>query len=219
MYPLTCPSPRPTPQPNGRPAQHLRGRWMPPPSRIALTTPKNNTNRKSKFYFTFFLSLLTALPHMSSPQLPPPHDTTTTPCSLTRDHNHPVPPHPCPHPPPLTTMTMTTTTIVTQPPPIHATNDLAHRVCAHHTQYRNKKKKSEFFCFFLISFSLYLMNTPDTLQPRPLHEHLPKPDHHSHLLPYPPPPNKNDHPHHTTTTHTQQPGLPPPRPPHPIVKQ
>jgi hypothetical protein len=42
----------------------------------------------------------------------------------------------------------TTTTIVTQPPPIHTTDNLAHHICAHRTQYGNKKRKGEFFSFF-----------------------------------------------------------------------
>jgi hypothetical protein len=40
-------------------------------------TQKQNKT-KSKFYFTFFLYLLNTLPHTSSPQLPLPHNTTTT---------------------------------------------------------------------------------------------------------------------------------------------
>jgi hypothetical protein len=34
--------------------------------------------------------------------------------------------------------------------PIHMTNDLAHRVYAHHTRYGNKKKKASFFPFVSI---------------------------------------------------------------------
>jgi hypothetical protein len=48
--------------------------------------------------------LLPELLEESSNQLPPPRDTTTTPCSLMPDHNHPA----LPHPPPLTMMMMMT---------------------------------------------------------------------------------------------------------------